>query len=286
MRKERKICIRITPGRIVGTILIAASMVNLVIVGAAFEVTFPDPVPTRTATLATEPAVLTPSAPTATATLQPTDTPTQTSTFTSSPTHTASPTSTSTHLPVLTACAPRYAWPVYIVQGGDTLYSLAIATGSSVDELMLANCLPDSRIYRGQRLYVPRLPVREATITPSFTPSITPLTPTDYPTIIQSSWLCYSSQVVADKPEYIIQSAVTVYDPQGINSVITSYRINNGKLAYLSMLSARGSYVGTGPLSSVPARDDRIQYAFTVTDNLGNVFNSAVYDVLWSSCLY
>ncbi len=86
-----------------------------------------------------------------------------------------------------TPCGPPSNWLIYIVQPGDILASISRATGASVQELMLANCLSDDRIYAGQRLFVPRLPaptvtsVPPATLTPTFTgtPSLVPpITPT------------------------------------------------------------------------------------------------------------
>ena len=178
MQNVKKICCRITPRRLMGAVLLAATVVNLIIVGAAFEVTFPDAVPTVTVTQTTHPATMTFFAPTATdgviptITLAPTDTPTSTATFT--PTDTPTWTPTDTPSPSPTVCAPQYSWPTYMVQSGDTLSELAVATGSSTPELMRANCLLDSRIYVGQLLYVPRLPIVTATYTPSFTATYTP----------------------------------------------------------------------------------------------------------------
>ena len=80
-------------------------------------------------------------------------------------------------------CGPPAGWVVYIVQIGDTLYSLAQRTGSTVAALRQANCLPDDTIRIGQRLYVPRLPTPILSPTPTVTrtPSPTPtasVTPT------------------------------------------------------------------------------------------------------------
>lgn len=56
-------------------------------------------------------------------------------------------------------CKLRTDWPVYVVRAGDTLFTIAQRTGSSVGELMTANCLTNPNIiYVGQRLYVPRVP--------------------------------------------------------------------------------------------------------------------------------
>src|SRR6266545_265624 len=104
MRKARKICCRITPQRVMSAILIAASLVNLIIVGAMFETTALTATPTVAFTQTSDPVTGTFLAPTATegnlvtVTLEyPTITPTATSTFT--PTETQTPTPTNTLLP-------------------------------------------------------------------------------------------------------------------------------------------------------------------------------------------
>ncbi len=56
-------------------------------------------------------------------------------------------------------CAQPPTWKQYVVQPGNTLFSIAQAVGSTVSELMRVNCLanPD-RILTGDILFVPRLP--------------------------------------------------------------------------------------------------------------------------------
>ena len=80
---------------------------------------------------------------------------------------------TATPLPMRTAtpCGPPRNWFSYRIQPGDTLYSIAMATSSTVRELQLANCLssPD-RIRVGQIIYLPSQLVRS---TPTSTPSPT-----------------------------------------------------------------------------------------------------------------
>jgi hypothetical protein len=96
-----------------------------------------------------------------------------------------------TDLPTLALCILRSEWPIYFVQQGDTLSTLARATGSTIDELMLANCLHDPGIHPGQPLHVPRVPVKALPPTPSPSPTATSTasptatltaTPTDTPT--------------------------------------------------------------------------------------------------------
>lgn len=120
----------------------------------------PTSTPTATSTR-TPTATRTPSN---TPTFTPTSTPTATATRTPRPTETNSiiATNTPTDTPVATAtpaCGAPASWPTYVVQSGDTLFSLARAVGSTVDDLLFANCLDDAdRIVAGTELFVPRLP--------------------------------------------------------------------------------------------------------------------------------
>ena len=56
------------------------------------------------------------------------------------------------------ACTPRADWPIYTVQSGDTLNTIASAVNITPDELQKANCLasPDL-IHTGTELHVPVL---------------------------------------------------------------------------------------------------------------------------------
>jgi LysM repeat protein len=85
--------------------------------------------------------------------------------------------------PIPTVCGPPLGWRIYIVQRGDTLSSIARATGTTPEQLMLANCLDTSRIYPGQRLFVPRLPFATPT---RFAPPTWTSTPTPSPTPIDT----------------------------------------------------------------------------------------------------
>jgi len=83
-------------------------------------------------------------------------------------------------------CGPFPGWVVYIVQPGDTLYSLARRFGVSQEAIRRANCLIGYTIYVGQALYLPPLlptPMPVPTSTPEPTP--TP-TPTETPFIVPS----------------------------------------------------------------------------------------------------
>jgi LysM repeat protein len=281
MWKERKICIRITPRRVMGSILIAASLVNLVIVGMVFEASAAMPIPTMTATPTVHPET-TSFAQTAThgeipsATFESTQTPTQTSTITPTSTDTAWPTFTSSPSPAPPLCLPQHAWPVYIVQGGDTLYSLAIATGSSVDELMRANCLPDSRIYRGQLLYVPRMPI--VTLTPSNTPPTPSNSEAEFKPDIMS----------CDYPT-AVSFAVNVYDPEGIRSVeVHVYaRVEEATelAARIPMEPDGDTYYGSGDLSEPFIVYDVVYYSFYAVDSANDDTVSPAYQERSSDCI-
>jgi len=52
-------------------------------------------------------------------------------------------------------CVPPGDWGTYLVQQGNTLYSLAQRFNTDVDALMRVNCLNTTTIFVGQRLYVP-----------------------------------------------------------------------------------------------------------------------------------
>lgn len=76
--------------------------------------------------------------------------------------------------PIATLCGPPPRWVIYVVRPGDTLSSLARATGTTVQAIMLANCLDTTTIRVGQRLYLPRQPFPTATRTPLPTFTFTP----------------------------------------------------------------------------------------------------------------
>jgi LCP family protein required for cell wall assembly len=52
-------------------------------------------------------------------------------------------------------CVPPGDWGVYLVEQGNTLFSLAQRYDTDVETLMRVNCLNASTIFAGQRLYVP-----------------------------------------------------------------------------------------------------------------------------------
>lgn len=86
----------------------------------------------------------------------------------------------------LAGCAPPPGWVFYTVQPGDTLSAIGRLFGVSVLELQLANCIESPDYIRsGQRIYVPNVPARTPTYTPTRRASTTPqpsTTPSESPT--------------------------------------------------------------------------------------------------------
>jgi hypothetical protein len=168
------------------------TVVNLMIVGEVFGAESPLAAPTVTLALTTPLPTTTFFIPTSP--FEELSTFIPTSTLAAIPTNTFTPTQTATDSPIWMVCIKRFYWPTYYVQPGDTLFSLASATGSSVKELIVANCLTDDRIYGGQVLNVPRLLGNTVTPTPTNTPTATPThtrsqTPTSTPTATPTNTL-------------------------------------------------------------------------------------------------
>ena len=293
MDKEKKFCFCITRRRVISAVILVASVLNLIIVGAAFDVTFPEAALPATATPTLDEVTKTFVAPTTTReifpsmTATPSSTPTQTATDTPTPTYTstATPTDTSTPTntpsPTPTQCVPQYYWPVYAVQGGDTLYSIASLTGSTVAELMRANCLLGTRINIGQKLYVPRLPIITPTVTatPTNTPTVTPTIFVDTPT----EFSLYGV-MDCDPPGYVSFS-VFANDPEGVFSVMVQvYSNQNVLIAQIDMTSARGIYIGSGLLVKPYTVYDVGYYQFQATDGFKNTAFSKPYSDRSSFC--
>jgi len=86
--------------------------------------------------------------------------------------------------PAVTQCGPPQWWGRYQVQPGDTLGALAVSRGTTVDEILRANCRDTLDLVSGQLIFLP----------PGFTagpaspvpqPSLTPLPPpTEVPTLV------------------------------------------------------------------------------------------------------
>jgi len=73
-------------------------------------------------------------------------------------------------------CVPPDDWAIYVVQEGNTLYSLGQRYGTDVATLKLVNCLNTDTIFIDQRLYVPG-PPPTAVVTPEVIAGQLALTP-------------------------------------------------------------------------------------------------------------
>jgi len=72
------------------------------------------------------------------------------------PTVTPSPTATNTPPPPPPCIpVPPGGWSPYLVKRGDTLFSLARRTGTTVTTIQQVNCLPNDHIYAMQELWLP-----------------------------------------------------------------------------------------------------------------------------------
>gem|GEM_PF-798225 len=87
-----------------------------------------------------------------------TNPPVTTNTPAPQPTATTRPASSGNPAPVAN-CTPRTDWPVYTVQAGDTVGTIAQRTGTTAAQLATANCLSNPNLIAvGQQMRVPRQP--------------------------------------------------------------------------------------------------------------------------------
>lgn len=112
----------------------------------------------------TETAIATETA-TATTTSSATPTPTATNTSTATATATLSVSPTTTNTAVPSGCPPPPGWVSYEVQQGDTFFSLASSTGTTVEAVLEANCIDGSVLSIGQRIWLPTLPATAVSAT-------------------------------------------------------------------------------------------------------------------------
>ena len=275
MQWEKKICVRITLRRIVVALLMASIVANLIIVGAVLGAEPSQNAPTITSTQTSDPRTATFYISTATVDtiFTPTQTATSTETLVPTPTYTptATQTPTNTDLPTVTSCVMRFDWPTYRVKRGDTLFSIALATGSTVRELMEANCLMSDRIFAGQLLYVPRLPV-------------TP-TPTDTPRYDSPAVFEILVTMSCDAPSYVSFS-VRAYDPEQIvSTTVLMYSAQDYLIGELPMAWNGNNYSGWTFLSAPYTVADIAYYTFRAVDSFGNVTVSPAYRERSLSCV-
>jgi len=85
-------------------------------------------------------------------------------------------------------CGPPPGWRIVYVRPGETLYTLALRYGVTIEAIRNANCITGITIYAGQALYLPPVMVITPTWTPSPTPSPT-VTPSPSPTATPTATL-------------------------------------------------------------------------------------------------
>ena len=83
-------------------------------------------------------------------------------------------------VPTQTGCSSRAGWESYIVIRGDTLYEIAKSRGTTVQEVMQANCLTGSRIDPGMVLLLPSASLTSLSLPANLT-STPPSPATDTP---------------------------------------------------------------------------------------------------------
>ncbi len=122
------------------------------------------PVPTATPRPSQTPVPTATNTAAPTATLRPSATPAPTQTASPPPSSTPTPTETPTDPAGAVSgtrvfCIAPFGWRLYEVQAGETLASIARATGSVAFDLQVANCLGSATaVAPGDVIYVPRLP--------------------------------------------------------------------------------------------------------------------------------
>ncbi|NOR81963.1 MAG: LysM peptidoglycan-binding domain-containing protein [Ardenticatenales bacterium] len=79
---------------------------------------------------------------------------------------TVSPTTTPTSAPTATCAPPPAGWTPYTVLAGDYLTALSRTYGTSVAEIIAANCLEITMIYVGQTLLLPAPPIETSSPSP------------------------------------------------------------------------------------------------------------------------
>jgi hypothetical protein len=149
---------------------------------------------------------------------------------------------------------------------------------------MLANCLTSTIIYRGQRLYVPRVPVSPATATPTatlvtITPSPTPTyTPTTPPITFLNPSVCLGSSRLTN---LYLSFSVTLSATQGIGNVTA---FDDRSVVVTLTDTGNGTYSGALKDAGGYSPGYQLSYYFVAMDNLGQSFPSDKYTTTLNGC--
>jgi len=92
-------------------------------------------------------------------------------------------------------CGPPAGWASYIVQRGDTMYSLSHAYGVSILQLQFANCIPafQYNLSVGQILRVPNIPITRTPF-PTATATLTPVS-IIFPTVTKTATVTLTATI-------------------------------------------------------------------------------------------
>jgi len=100
-------------------------------------------------------------------------------------------------------CGQPGDWTTYAVQGGETLYTIAEATGATVSLLRDVNCLQiTSRLQPGDTLFVPNVPVLPIITSTPYTPE---------PEITLTPEGCGIVQIIDPTPLQRFTGVMTIY---------------------------------------------------------------------------
>ena len=175
-----------------------------------------------------------------------------------------------TNTPGPGGCPIPEEWEPYTIQAGDTMFSLALHFGLSLDELASANCIMDaSNITAGQILYVPKGNSPPPAIPPSGEPSAGgPYTRFDCDNP--------AATITQPGPGTVLRGTVAIFgtathpDFQFYRLQISGSGTDDGDFATLQTYPAQviNSQLGTVPTGAFASGDYWIR--LTVVDNTGN----------------
>ena len=145
-------------------------------------------------------------------------------------------------LPTKNKCDYPLGWMPYMVQGGDTLDSLAQAFNTTSERLFTANCLHTDQLQPGWIIYVPPItavPTDTPTASPTPTPqaSPTPL-PTSRPCGPPAGWVRYTVQPGDNLYRLSQLLGVTIDQLQLANCMGSSITLRLGSVIYVPFLPA------------------------------------------------
>ncbi len=165
---------------------------------------------------ASTPALLE-NTPIATIVVIPTSTPRASAFPSPSPTSTATLSPSPSPTPTRLGCQVASGWQPYRIQPGDTIFSIGLRYGLTVDEIMSGNCLTDTRIEAGATLYVPPvtpLPIDtfQALLTTVFDPPGPTSTPAATGTQTATDGACTDpdSVIISPKVGQIITGKISI----------------------------------------------------------------------------